>query len=287
MCNFAKVIIFYGMEIKIANQTLRYVSPQVMGIVNITPDSFYSESRYSTSKEVFITMDQMIREGAGIIDIGAVSSRPGALIPNIELEWERLSPILRELRRHFPDTLISIDTFRCKIVEQAYDLIGSFIVNDISAGEEETEMFSVVARLQLPLIAMHKRGMPQTMQRQTNYSDVVAEVRSYFASVLERAREAGVPQVILDPGFGFSKTTAQNYALLAALPTLFDFPNVQRLIGISRKSMIYKPLGISAHEALPATSALHLFALQQGVDILRVHDVAAAVEVVRLYTLLQ
>jgi dihydropteroate synthase len=273
------------MELKIANRTLRYLTPQVMGIINITPDSYYSKSRHVTPKEVFIAMDQMLKEGAGMIDIGAVSSRPGAAPLPATLEWERLSPVLGALRRHFPETLISIDTTCSKVVEQAYDLIGSFIVNDISAGEGDRGMFSVSARLQLPLITMHMRGTPQTMQQQTHYSDVIEEVHRYFASVCERAQEAGVQQIILDPGFGFAKTTAQNYELLAALHKLFNFPNVLRMIGISRKSMIYEPLGISIHEALSATSALHLFALKQGVDILRVHDVAEAVRMVRLHAM--
>ena len=274
------------MELKIDGRKLKWETPQVMGIINITPDSFYAESCYTNIKEVFTAIERMIDEGAGIIDIGAASSRPGAVQPTAAHEWERLSPVLKELRRHFPDTLISIDTMHSSIVANAFDHIGPLIVNDISAGEDDAEMFTVAARLELPLIAMHKRGTPLTMQQQTGYADVVTEVRSYFASVWERGREAGVPQLILDPGFGFAKTTEQNYALLAALPALFDFPNVLRLIGISRKSMIYTPLGITAQEALPATSALHLYALQQGVDILRVHDVAEAVRMVRLHVLL-
>ena len=274
------------MEIKTGGKSYRFDTPQVMGIVNITPDSFYSGSRYSFSKKVFAAMARMVEEGAAIIDIGASSSRPGASSPSALDEWKRLSPLLAELRHHFPDTLISIDTVHSTIVEQAYDLIGPFIVNDISAGEDDVRMFSVAAQLQLPLIAMHKRGKPQTMQQQTGYSNVVEEVHSYFASVLEQGRDACISQIILDPGFGFAKTTAQNYMLLDALPSLFDFPDVVRLIGISRKSMIYEPLGITAEEALPATSALHLFALQKGVDILRAHDVAEAVQMVRLFSLL-
>ena len=271
------------MELKIGGYTHKFHTPQVMGIINITPDSFYSGSRYSTSKEVFAAISRMIEEGAAIIDIGACSSRPGAVSLSVPDEWKRLFPVLQELRRHFPDTYISIDTFHSHIVEKAYDMIGPFIINDISAGEEDTEMFRMAARLQLPLIAMHKRGTPQTMQNHSCYQDVVVEVRDYFALVLQRAQEAGVGQIILDPGFGFAKTREQNYALLSALSSLFVFSGAPRLIGISRKSMIYEPLGITAEEALPATTALHLYALQQGVDILRVHDVAPAIQIIALF----
>ncbi|MCL2738830.1 MAG: dihydropteroate synthase [Bacteroidales bacterium] len=261
-------------------------TPLVMGIVNITPDSFYAPSRQATPKEVFKTIELMIEEGAGIVDVGAASSRPGADRLSTEEEWERLVPVLKELRRFFPHALFSLDTCHSSIVERAYGLIGPFIINDISSGEEDPLMFGLAARRQLPLIAMHKRGTPQTMQQHTDYTDVVAEVRGYFASVLKRAEEAGLSQIILDPGFGFAKTTEQNYRLLAELPAVFDFPHVLGLIGISRKSMIYKPLHITPQEALPATSALHLYALQQGADILRVHDVAAAIQVIKLHQLL-
>ena len=274
------------MELKIDGQTHTFHTPQVMGIINISPDSYYSKSRYLTSKEVFCAMQSMIEEGAAIIDIGAASSRPGAVMPTTTEEWARLAPIFTPLRRHFPNTLISIDTMHSITVERVYDLIGPFIINDISAGEDDPRMFSVAARWQLPVIAMHKRGTPQDMQLHTDYTDVAAEVRHYFALTLQRAQEAGVPQIILDPGFGFAKTTEQNYTLLAHLPALFDFPNVPRMIGISRKSMIYKPLHITADEALPASSVLHFYALQQGVDILRVHDVAEAVQVIHLHAML-
>ena len=281
-----KITIFYGMELTLGKQIQKLDAPLVMGIVNITPDSFYPQSRHVTPAEVFATIERMAEEGAGIIDLGAASSRPGALTLDPAQEWARLASVLKALRAHFPDTLFSIDTNFSRIVEQAYDLIGPCIINDISSGEDDPNMFSVAARLQLPLVAMHKRGTPLTMQQNTLYTDIVAEVHHYFASTLAHAKEAGVPQIILDPGFGFAKTTEQNYALLSHLSLLFDFPNVPRMIGISRKSMVYKLLEITPQEALPATSALHLYALQQGVDILRVHDVAQAVQVVRLFEML-
>ena len=263
----------------VGSRVYSFNTPQVMGIINVTPDSFYAKSRHITPVEVFTTIANMIEAGAAIIDIGAASSRPGAHPCTAQQEWERLSPVLKELRTHFPDTLFSIDTFYAIVVEQACDLIGPFIINDISAGEDDPRLFSVAARLQLPIIAMHKKETPPD-------ANLVAEVHNYFAAVLARAQEAGVPLIILDPGFGFAKDTPQNYTLLSHLSTLFDFPDVLRLIGISRKSMIYKPLCITPDEALSATTALHLYALQQGVDILRVHDVAEAMQAIQLYKFL-
>ena len=281
-----KIAIFCCMELKIAHRTYFFSQPQVMGIVNCTPDSFYAKSRHTTPAEVYTTVEQMIKEGAAIIDLGASSSRPGAIIPSVEEEWSRLSPVLMHFRRHFPEVAVSVDSYHSEVVERAFDAIGPCMVNDISAGEDDPCMFEVAARLQLPVVAMHKRGTPQTMHQYTDYENIVVDVHNYFASVLERAREAGVLQIILDPGFGFAKTTEQNYTLLSRLPELFDFSNVLRLIGISRKSMVYMPLVITPDEALPATSALHLYALQQGVDILRVHDVKEAVQMVRLHAML-
>ncbi|MCL1973332.1 MAG: dihydropteroate synthase [Bacteroidetes bacterium] len=264
------------MERKIGSHI--FDTPVVMGIVNMTPDSFYAPSRCQNLIEVFKRVELMLKEGAGIIDLGAASSRPGALLPTAAEEWKRLVPLLPQLRTLFPDTLFSLDTLHATIVERAFDLIGPFFINDISAGADDPRMFGVAARLQLPLIAMHKRGITS--------SDIVTEVRTFFASILRHACEAGLPQIILDPGFGFAKTTGQNYRLLTELSAVFDFTNVLRIVGISRKSMIYKPLRITPEEALSATSALHLFALQQGIDILRVHDVAPAVQVIRLHKLL-
>ena len=264
------------MERKIGSHI--FSTPVVMGIVNITPDSFYAPSRFFKPREACKRVARMIEEGAGIIDLGAASSRPGAALLPPDREWARLVPVLQQLRRLFPDTLFSLDTFHSTVVERAFEVIGPFIINDISAGIDYPAMFSVAARLQLPLIAMHKRGITSL--------DIVAEVHTFFASTLRRAHEAGLPQIILDPGFGFAKNTEQNYRLLAQLTSLLDFPDALRLIGISRKSMIYNTLCISPEASLSATSALHLYALQQGVDILRVHDVAPAVQVIRLHKLL-
>jgi len=267
------------MKLTIGNKTHIFNTPQVMGIVNITPDSFYAKSRQQTVDEMLTTVSRMVEEGAAMVDIGAVSSRPGAVMVSIREEWSRLAPVLGCFRRHFPDIVVSVDTFRSEVVERVFDAIGPFVVNDISAGEDDPRMFGVAARLQLPVVAMHQKEMCGT--------DVVKEVRDFFTSVLHRAREAGLMQIILDPGFGFAKTMEQNYELLSGLSSLFVFPDVLTLIGLSRKSMIYKPLGITPDEALPATSALHLYALQQGVDILRVHDVAEARQMIQLHVRMQ
>ena len=181
------------MELKVGSQIHRFCTPQVMGIVNITPDSFYAKSRYTATDKVFNIIEQMLKEGAGMIDLGAASSRPGAAILPALAEWKRLSPMLRALRIRFPNLLVSIDTVNSVIVEQAFDLIGPFIINDISSGEDDPHMFSIAAQLHLPLIAMHKKGTPQTMYQYTDYENIVVDVHNYFASVLERAREAGVP----------------------------------------------------------------------------------------------
>ena len=263
-----------------------------MGIVNLTPDSFWEGSRHATASEAFQAMEAMLDAGAAMIDIGAASSRPGTLMPTPDEEWARLLPVLQPLRRHFPQAAISIDSFHSEIVRRAYDLIGPFTVNDISAGEDDEQMFACAGSLGLPLIAMHKRGRPDEMAGLTDYSDIVGELRQYFTQALERAQAAGIPELIIDPGFGFAKTVEQNYELLRGLselrpPALHPWASPPRLlVGISRKSMIYKPLDLTPELALPATTALHLYALQQGADILRVHDVKEAVQALRLYQML-
>ncbi|MDR2586610.1 MAG: dihydropteroate synthase [Prevotellaceae bacterium] len=263
------------MQLKIGNKSHFFHTPQVMGVVNITPDSFYATSRHQSINDVFTTVSAMIEEGAAIIDLGAASSRPGAHVTSALEEWNRLAPVVGSFRQHFADVIVSVDTFYSDVVERVFDAIGPFIVNDISAGEEDPRMFAVVSRLQLPMVAMCKREIAGI--------DVVKELHEFFAEVIDRAQDAGVQQIILDPGFGFAKSIKQNYLLLSALPQIFDFHDVARMIGISRKSMIYKPLNITPDDALPATSALHLFALQQGVDVLRVHDVATAKQIIQIY----
>ncbi len=244
---------------------------QVMGILNLNSDSYYAPSRYNMA---------VLESGADIIDIGAVSTRPGAEPVPEEVEWSRLEPVLRTLD---PSVRISIDTTRTTIVRRAADLLGRwFIVNDISAGEDDCEMLATVAEMGLGYVAMHKRGTPATMQSLCSYDDVVAEVEDYFKNFALKASEAGVKDWMLDPGFGFAKTVEQNYELLDSL-WRFSSMGHPVLVGISRKSFIYRPLGISPEEALSATQALHLAALERGADILRVHDVEAAKQTVALY----
>lgn len=257
-----------------------------MGIVNLTDDSFYAGSRCTDAETALGLIGRQVDDGAGIVDIGACSSRPGSVPVSSGQEWERLRPVLEGLRCRFPDLRISIDTFRSDIVEKAYDIIGDFIVNDISAGEDDEAMLDVVGRLGLEYIAMHKRGMPDTMQSMTDYQDITEDVRQYFVSFSSRAEKAGVKRWILDPGFGFAKTVEQNYRLLGGLGRLGEpygdyTPRI--LAGVSRKSMIYRPLGISPEESLAATQAVNMAALMNGADILRVHDVKEAVQTMILY----
>lgn len=261
--------------------------PLVMGIVNMSPDSFYEGSRCIGGDEFEIRTQQLIEEGASIIDIGACSTRPGSRYIPQEEEWELLKPALKKVLRVFPQITISVDTFRSQIVERAFDFVGDLIINDISAGEEDPFMLETAARLQLPYIAMHKRGTPETMQQNCSYDNVVAEVRDYLADFVKRATEAGIREIIVDPGFGFAKNIDQNYEMLHNLEQFkIDIPSGKQtplMVGISRKSMIYKTLGIDSKDALPATSAIHMAALLGGADILRVHDVKEAVQVVKLY----
>lgn len=261
--------------------------PIVMGIINLSPDSFFQGSRCITEEEFEERYALMLSQGAAIIDIGACSTRPGSVPVSEEEEWELLKPALKKILRVFPASTFSLDTFRSSIVERAFDFVGDFIVNDISAGEDDSNMLQTVARLELPYIAMHKKGTPLTMQSQCNYNDVTAEVADYFRKFISRAKEIGIKEVIIDPGFGFAKNTEQNYTLLNNLSALkIDDGNGGHypiLAGISRKSMIYKLLSITPEEALCATTALHLQALINGADILRVHDVKEAKEVITLY----
>ena len=267
----------------------------IMGIVNLTDDSFFAESRCSCTDAALRRIGQMVDEGVDIVDIGACSSRPGSLPVGPQEEWRRLEPVLKAVRASFPDLRISIDTYWSSVVENAYGLIGDFMVNDISAGEDDPLMLETVGRLGLEYVAMHKRGNPATMQTMTEYDDVVAEIIRYFGDFACRAGNFGIRRWILDPGFGFAKTVEQNYRILAGLPEILtsshetsetwqSSPRI--LVGVSRKSMVCKPLGISPEEALPATQAVHMAALIGGADILRVHDVKEAVQTVRLYDML-
>ena len=259
----------------------------IMGIVNLTDDSYFSASRCASPSQAVTLASRLVDEGASILDFGACSTRPGAEPVGAEEEWRRLRPALETVRKEFPDVRISVDTYWSDVVRRAYDAIGDFIVNDISAGEDDPQMLPLVGRLGLTYVAMHKRGTPQTMQSMTDYEDVTAAVTDYFSDFAERAEQAGVRDWILDPGFGFAKTLEQNYQLMRDLSRFkASFPSRKLLVGVSRKSMVYRLLGITPEESLPATQVLHLHALQNGADILRVHDVEQAVQTVSLYRML-
>ena len=255
-----------------------------MAIVNATPDSFYASSRTQSHKAVRERVEQVVAEGATIIDIGGYSSRPDADDVTVTEEWRRVDMALAAAREVSQEVAISIDTFRAEVIRRVYEKYGEIIVNDITGGMGDAEMLSTVAELQLPYIAMHMRGTPQTMQQQTHYNDVVADVMAELQECLTAIDKAGIERkrVALDPGFGFAKTMEQNYELLAGLHKLktLDQP---LLVGVSRKSMIYKPLGITPDEALSATQAVHWEALRQGATLLRVHDVREAVQTTNLY----
>lgn len=257
----------------------------IMGIVNLTDDSYLAASRCADVDQVVSRVGQLLDEGATIIDIGACSTRPGSKPVGPQEEWRRLQPVLEAVRKTFPDARISIDTYWSEIVSRAYDLIGDFIVNDISAGEDDPQMLPLVGSLGLTYVAMHKRGTPQVMQTLTDYADVVGDVLTYFKRFAESVLQFEINNWILDPGFGFAKTIEQNYEILSRLD---EFKALGRpvLVGVSRKSMIYKLFNIKPEESLPATQVLHLRALQLGADILRVHDVAETVQTISLYRLL-
>lgn len=253
-----------------------------MSIVNLTTDSFYSKSRFS-SDEIVETCGRMIEEGANILDIGAMSSRPGAIELSVDSEVDRLLPVIELLRREFPKTIISIDTYRSEVVK-ACGPCGIDIVNDITAGTRDEDMLSTVGTLGLPYVMMHMKGMPINMQQDTNYTDLILEIMGFFSRRIYAAREAGIKDLIIDPGIGFGKSLEDNYKILRQLPSfkIFDLPI---LVGLSRKTLIYKSLNISAEEALNGTTALHMVALLNGANILRVHDVREVVECKKLYNL--
>ena len=253
----------------------------IMGIVNLTSDSYYAESRCLGEDgkpdigKVVERIGRMLEEGATIIDIGACSTRPGSEPVGADEEWRRLSAVLPEIMKAFPGLPFSIDTYWSSVVEKVFDLAGPFIVNDISSGEDDPGMLPAAGRLGLTYIAMHKRGTPATMQSLCDYRDVTSEVLEYFRAFGRRAEQEGIKDWILDAGFGFAKTVEQNYELMRNLENLTSAGR-RILVGVSRKSMIYRKFGITPEEALPQTQVLHFAALQKGADILRVHDVAEA-----------
>lgn len=272
-----------------------HATPSIMGIININSNSFFKESRFTNSAAIEKRIHSMIEDGADIIDLGACSTRPGSTPITAEEEWDLLKDALNVIKKNFTayNIRFSIDTFRSEIVKRAYGEIGDFIVNDISAGEDDINMLKLVGELKLNYIAMHKRGTPENMQELTNYPNgVVNEVIEYFKNFDQKAAEFGITNYVIDPGFGFAKTLEQNYELFNGLPAIKkeidQFCQKKRdiLVGISRKSMIYKALNILPDESLEATTALNLQALLLGANILRVHDVKQAKQCCRLYELL-
>ncbi len=256
--------------------------PQVMAILNVTPDSFYKSSRTFLKSEIEERVKAIIEEGATIIDIGGYSSRPFADDVTIEEEWRRVERGLEVVRRLAPQIAVSIDTFRSVVAERAITSYGTLIINDISAGEIDPGLMKIAAKYGVPYIAMHMRGTPQTMQMQTSYDDVVEDVVSYFRTKIKQLQDLGVEDVIIDPGFGFAKSVEQNYRLLSQLSRLRDLGS-PILVGVSRKSMIYKVLESDAEGALAGTIALNWESLRQGATIIRVHDVREAAEELKIY----
>jgi dihydropteroate synthase len=267
--------------INVNGSLLDLSQPRVMGILNVTPDSFYAGSRTQTEAEIVRRVRQIVSEGAAIIDIGAYSSRPNADNVSSREEMERLRMGLKILFEIQPDAVVSVDTFRADVARMCVEEYGVAIINDIAAGEMDTDMFHTVAALNVPYIMMHMQGTPQSMQQHPHYDNLLKEVFLYFARKVQQLRDLGVKDIILDPGFGFGKTMEHNYELLSHLEEfrIFELP---LLVGVSRKSMIYRLLDITPQEALNGTTVLDTICLLKGADILRVHDVKEAVETVRI-----
>lgn len=260
-------------------------NPVIMGILNVTPDSFYDGGKFSNLDETLRQVERMLKEGATIIDVGGMSSKPGAEIISVDTEKQRVLPVLERATREFPEAIFSVDTIRGVVAEQAI-AAGAHMINDISAGKLDGAMYDTVARLGVPYILMHMRGTPKNMQQQTQYDDVVQEILGFLTTEVGHLRDLGVVDLIIDVGFGFGKTVNQNYQLLQSIP-IFKVLDCPILVGLSRKSMICKVLNVKPAAALNGTSVLHLAALQNGAKILRVHDVREAVEVIKLWEILE
>lgn len=270
-------------SLNVRGHLLDLSKPLVMGILNVTPDSFYAESRMKTEEAIRMRVRQIVEEGGSMIDVGAYSSRPGADDVSADEEMARLKRGMKIVREEAPEIPVSVDTFRADVAKMCIEELGADIINDISGGELDKEMFHTVAKLGVPYILMHMKGTPQTMQEAPHYDDLMKEVMLYFSEKIQQLRDLGQKDIILDPGYGFAKTLDHNYELLVhqEMLSIFELP---LLVGVSRKSMIYKLLGCTPDEALNGTTALNTIALQKGASILRVHDVKEAVEVVRIVT---
>ncbi|RKT00551.1 dihydropteroate synthase [Flavobacterium sp. 123] len=269
------------MTINCKGQLIDLSTPKVMGILNITPNSFFDGGMYKNESEVLSRVEKMISEGATFIDVGAYSSKPSAEFVSEKEEIERIIPFIDSIIKHFPTAILSIDTFRSEVAKACIES-GAAIINDISAGLLDDKMLETIAKYKTPYIMMHMRGTPQTMQKFIQYDDIVKEILFYFSERIAAARHLGIDDLIVDPGFGFAKTTEQNYEVFKKMD-LFELFELPVLIGISRKSMIYKTLNFSAEEALNGTTVLNTIALTKGANILRVHDVKEAMECVALF----
>ena len=269
------------MTLNCKGQLIDLKTPKVMGILNVTPDSFYDGGRFKNEKNVLTQVEKLLDEGATFIDIGAYSSRPGADFVSKEEELKRLIPIITSVVNNFPKIHISVDSFRSDVIKTAVEA-GAAMVNDISGGQQDPLMFETVGALGVPYIMMHMRGTPKTMHQMTEYSDLIKEVYTYFSERIQLARAHQIKDIILDLGFGFSKTLEQNFELLKMLDYYKNL-NLPILAGISRKSMVYKTLNTNANQALNGSTALHIVALQKGAKLLRVHDVKEALECIHLH----
>jgi len=268
------------MTINCKGQLIDVSSPKVMGILNVTPDSFYDGGKHKNERDILRHVEKMLNDGATFIDVGAYSSRPNAAHITEDEELKRLLPIISLILEKFPETLLSIDTFRSEVAKQCV-IAGAALVNDISAGKMDDHMLQTIAHLKVPYIMMHMKGTPQTMQQQTNYDNLTKDILFYFSERIAAAKQLGIIDIIADPGFGFAKTSEQSFKLLQQLE-LFKILEKPLLVGVSRKSMIYKTLDTTADHALNGTTVLNTIALQKGASILRVHDVKEAMECITL-----
>lgn len=270
-----------NLSLNCKGQLIDLSTPKVMGILNITPDSFYDGGQFKDSKSILVQTEKLISEGATFVDIGAYSSRPGADFVSENEELHRIIPVVELILKHFPKTLISIDSFRANVIRECVNA-GAVISNDISAGHLDHQMMKIIGELGIPYIMMHMKGTPQTMQNLTDYDHLVTEIFNYFSERINLAKQHDIIDIVIDPGFGFAKTVSQNYELLGKLE-FFQNLNCPMLCGISRKSMIYKTLNCLPKEALNGTTALNMVSLMNGANILRVHDVKEAMECIKLF----
>ena len=269
------------MTINCKGKLIDLTHPRVMGILNLTPNSFFDGGKYKTESEILSQVEKMLNDGATFIDVGAYSSKPNADAVTVEEELARIVPVVERIVNNFPEALLSIDTFRSEVAQACIEK-GAAIINDISAGDLDDRMFEVVGKYNVPFIMMHMRGTPKTMQTMTDYDDIVKEILFYFSEKIAKARTFGINDLIIDPGFGFAKTVDQNYEIVRKLE-LFSSLELPLLTGFSRKSMIYKVLDTTADQALNGTTALNIIGLNKGARIVRVHDVKEAVECVQLW----